>query len=62
MRRLAGVCRFVFNQALALQKEHHEAGNKFIGYVAMAKLLAGWRNGIDTSWLKDAPCTPFNMP
>ena len=35
MRRFAGSCRFVFNKALALQKENHEAGNKFIGYVAM---------------------------
>lgn len=59
MRRFAGACRFVFNQALALQKENHEAGNKFIGYVAMAKLLTGWRNGIDTPWLKDAPCHPL---
>ena len=37
--KFAGSCRFVFNKALALQKENHEAGNKFIGYVAMAKLL-----------------------
>ena len=59
MRRFAGACRFVFNQALALQKENHEAGNKFIGYVDMAKLLTGWRNGIDTPWLKDAPCHPL---
>lgn len=59
MRRFAGSCRFVFNKALALQKENHEAGNKFIGYVAMAKLLTGWRNGVDTPWLKDAPCHPL---
>jgi len=29
MRRFAGSCRFVYNKALALQKENHEAGNKF---------------------------------
>ncbi len=28
MRRFAGACRFVFNRALALQNENHEAGNK----------------------------------
>jgi hypothetical protein len=33
MLRFAGACRFVFNKALALQKESHAAGNKFIGYV-----------------------------
>jgi putative transposase len=59
MRRFAGSCRFVFNKALALQKENHEAGNKFIGYVAMAKHLTAWRNGTETPWLKDAPCHPL---
>ena len=59
MRRFAGSCRFVYNKALALQKENHEAGNKFIGYVAMAKHLTGWRNGLDAPWLKDAPCHPL---
>jgi putative transposase len=59
MRRFAGSCRFVYNKALALQKENHEAENKFIGYVAMAKLLTGWRNGTDTRWLKEAPCHPL---
>ncbi|MDY7539897.1 transposase [Undibacterium sp. RTI2.1] len=59
MRRFAGSCRFVYNKALAMQKENHEAGNKFIGYVAMAKHLTGWRNGSDTPWLRDAPCHPL---
>jgi putative transposase len=59
MRRFAGSCRFVYNKALALQKENYEAGNKFIGYVAMAKYLTAWRNGQDTPWLKDAPCHPL---
>ena len=56
MRKFAGSCRFVFNKALALQKENHEAGNKFIGYVSMAKQLTGWRNGTETPWLKEVPC------
>src|SRR5438552_2621380 len=59
MRRFAGSCRFVYNKALALQKENHAAGNKFIGYVAMAKHLTAWRNGLDTPWLKEAPCHPL---
>ncbi len=59
MRRFAGSCRFVYNKALALQKDNHEAGNKFIGYVAMAKHLTAWRNGSETPWLKDAPCHPL---
>jgi putative transposase len=59
MRRYAGACRFVFNKALALQKDNHETGNKFIGYVAMAKNLTAWRNGSETPWLKDAPVHPL---
>lgn len=59
MRRFAGSCRFVFNKALALQKENFEAGGKFIGYVAMAKQLTGWRNGRETPWLKDSPVHPL---
>ncbi|WP_010089710.1 RNA-guided endonuclease InsQ/TnpB family protein [Burkholderia ubonensis] len=59
MRRFAGACRFVFNKALALQRENYEAGGKFIGYVAMAKRLTAWRNGSETSWLKDAPVHPL---
>ncbi len=59
MRRFAGSCRFVFNKALALQKESYETGGKFVGYVAMAKHLTAWRNGVETPWLKDAPVHPL---
>ena len=59
LRRFAGSCRFVYNKALALQKENHEAGHKFIGYVAMAKNLTAWRNAPETPWLKDSPCHPL---
>lgn len=59
MRRFAGSCRFVYNRALGLQKENYETGGKFIGYVAMAKLLTGWRNGTETPWLKDSPVHPL---
>ena len=59
MRRFAGSCRFVFNKALALQQANHQTGEKFIGYVAMAKRLTEWRNGRETPWLKDAPVHPL---
>jgi len=59
MRRYAGSCRFVFNRALALQKENHAAGDRFIGYVAMAKHLTVWRNSTETAWLEDAPVHPL---
>ena len=59
MRCFAGACRFVYNQALALQRENHEAGGKFIGYVELAKSLTAWRNSPQTPWLKEAPCHPL---
>jgi putative transposase len=59
MARFAGACRYVYNKALALQKVNHESGEKFIGYVAMAKRLTDWRNGLETPWLKDAPVHPL---
>ena len=55
MRRFAGSCRFVYNKALAVQKENHEAGNKFIGYVPMAANLPIWKRETGQEWLKDAP-------
>lgn len=61
MRRFAGSCRFVFNKALALQKANCKAGNKYIGYVAMAKMLTGWRNDAEMPWLKDAPVHPLQQ-
>jgi putative transposase len=55
MRQFAGACRVVYNRALALQKETHEAGGKFIGKFAMGKFLTEWRNSPETPWLADAP-------
>jgi len=39
MRRFAGACRFVDNQALALQKKHFEAGGKKLSYAGLCKLF-----------------------
>jgi putative transposase len=57
----AGSCRFVYNKALALQKERHEKGEKKLGYAGLCKLLTNWRNGTDTPWLKEAPTHPLQQ-
>ena len=44
MRRFAGGCRFVYNRALALQKELYEGGEKKLGYAGLCKQLTRWRN------------------
>jgi putative transposase len=61
MRRFAGSCRFVFNKALALQKQRYEAGDKRLGYAGLCKLLTQWRNSAGTAWLADAPVHPLQQ-
>ena len=61
MRRFAGSCRFVFNRALALQKERYEQGEEKLGYAGLCKLLTEWRNGPETPWLADAPVHPLQQ-
>ena len=61
MRRFAGSCRFVFNKALALQKERFDRGEKKRGYAELCKELTGWRNGAETPWLSDAPIHPLQQ-
>lgn len=61
MRRFAGACRFVFNRALALQNENHEAGNKYIPYTKMTSWLIEWKADTDTQWLKEAPSQPLQQ-
>ena len=61
MRRFAGACRFVFNKALALQKERYANGEKKLGYAGLCKALTAWRNGAETPWLSDAPIHPLQQ-
>ena len=61
MRRFAGSCRFVFNKALALQKERYEHGEKTLGYAGLCKRLTEWRHRGDTAWLSDAPVHPLQQ-
>ena len=55
MQRFAGSCRFVYNKALALQRERYANGETKLGYADLCKLLTAWRNSPDTAWLADAP-------
>ena len=61
MRRFAGSCRFVYNKALALQKERYGRGEKKLGFAGLCKRLTGWRNSADTAWLADAPAHPLQQ-
>ena len=54
MRQFAGCCRFVWNRALALEKENYEAGGKRLGYYALAKQLPEWTGTEETAFLAEA--------
>lgn len=60
MRRFAGSRRFVFNKALALQKERYGQGEKKLAYADLCKELTGWRNSV-TAWLADSPIHPLQQ-
>jgi putative transposase len=67
MRRFAGSCRIVFNEALALQKAKYEAGEKKLGYAGLCKMLTDWRHGVPlpsgrvAPWLREAPVHPLQQ-
>jgi putative transposase len=61
MRFYAGACRFVYNKALALQKERYERGEKKLSYVQLSRLLTEWRNSEELAWLADAPAQPLQQ-
>lgn len=55
MRQFAGVCRFVFNKALALQKKRFAQGEKKLGYASLCKELTTWKTQSEMLWLAETP-------
>lgn len=54
-RRFAGCRRYVYNRALALQKERYRTGQKRLGYAGLCRELTGWKRDPETVWLQEAP-------
>ena len=61
MAQFCGACRYVFNQALALQKARFEQGEKKLSYAGLCRQLTAWRHSDETPWLKDAPTHPLQQ-
>ena len=54
MRRFAGCCRFVWNKALALEKDTYDKTKKRLGYYVLARKLTKWKKEDETSFLSEA--------
>ena len=61
LARVAGCCRFVFNRALALERQRFERGEKHLGYAALCKELTSWRRAPATAFLAEAPTHPLQQ-
>jgi IS605 OrfB family transposase len=53
LAQFAGCCRFVWNRALALQKERLDRKESCLSYNKLAALLFEWKNDSQTSFLRD---------
>lgn len=53
MRQFAGCCRFVWNKALAVEKENYTETGKRLGYNKLAGLLVDWKKDPETAFLKE---------
>lgn len=53
MKQFAGCCRFVWNKALALEKETYEETGKRIGYNSLAGMLRDWKDEETTTFLSE---------
>jgi putative transposase len=54
MRRFSGCCRFLWNKALALEKEKYKIEGKHLGYKKLAGMLTSWKKEENTSFLAKA--------
>ena len=54
MRRFAGCCRFLWNKALALEKETYENAGKRLGFSLLCEALRDWKKENATSFLAEA--------
>ena len=54
MRKFAGCCRFIWNWALASEKENYETSKKRRDYHKLCSFLPGLKKSEDTSFLAEA--------
>ena len=55
LRAVAGSCRYVYNRALALERERFEAGLPHLSYYDLSRELTAWRADPACPWLAEYP-------
>jgi putative transposase len=53
LRRFAGSCRFVYNKALALNRERYEKKEQLLGYAELCALPPNWK--LEHPFLSEVP-------
>jgi len=61
MAQFAGCARYVWNCALALQKESIRATGKRKSFAELCKILTEWRNDAERPWLKESDPACFQI-
>ena len=59
LRQFAGSCRFVYNKALAINKERYEKKEKRLGYAELCALLPGWKR--EHQFLSEIPAQAWQQ-
>jgi putative transposase len=59
LRQFAGSCRFVWNKALALQKERLDQDERFQNYSQLTALLPAWK--VEFPFLKEVHSQPIQQ-
>lgn len=60
-KRVAGCCRYVYNRALAEQRERRTHGEAHAGYALLCRQLTGWRRAPETAFLAASPTHPLQQ-
>lgn len=61
LARFAGSCRFVWNKALALQKERLESGEYCVRYKTLCEHLKAWKGDENLQWLNETHSQPLQQ-
>jgi putative transposase len=55
LRRHAGCCRYIWNQALRKQLNRLDRGERFAGFTEMCHWLTEWRSNLEMAFLSEPP-------